>query len=152
MFLYTKKTALFYLLAVFFISIDRFLKTFFHLVNNSVYTFNNLLSFNYAENKYISFSIPLPPDLIKYLTTLIVFFLILYFFKFIKEKKDIHSITLFFLILGASSNIYDRFQYGFVIDYINLKYFTIFNIADSMIFCSVLFFLLSQIKFSLKQK
>ena len=42
------------------------------------------------------------------------------------------------IIFGAVSNLYDRLKYGFVIDYFDLKYFTIFNIADAMIFFGAL--------------
>jgi lipoprotein signal peptidase len=37
------------------------------------------------------------------------------------------------IILGATSNLADRFQYGYVIDYFDLKYFTVFNLADVLI-------------------
>ena len=55
------------------------------------------------------------------------------------QKNQVFSTILFFTILGASSNFYDRLKYGFVVDYLDLKYFTVFNVADAMISLSVLF-------------
>ncbi|MBU1778489.1 signal peptidase II, partial [Patescibacteria group bacterium] len=44
---------------------------------------------------------------------------------------------MFFIIFGAISNLTDRLEYGYVIDYFSLKYFTIFNLADVMIVIGV---------------
>jgi len=138
MFSNKKKTAFLYILAVFFISLDRFAKSFFYLNQTSSIKINSLLSLDYAENSFIAFSIPISPLFIKYLSLSLGLFIVYLFVKSIKKNNHILTISLFILILGSFSNIYDRFKLGFVIDYINLKYFTIFNIADSMIFVSVL--------------
>ncbi len=37
------------------------------------------------------------------------------------------------VITGAVSNLLDRFYHGFVVDYIDVSWFTVFNIADTMI-------------------
>ena len=50
------------------------------------------------------------------------------------------------LLFGAISNIIDRIRLGFVIDYIDLKYFTIFNIADIMIVGSIGLLIITNIK------
>lgn len=130
--------AFFYIIAIFFISLDRFLKSFFYLNQESIYKINEYASFFYAENRYIAFSIPINPLFIKYFSLLLTIFLILIFVNFIIKKRHTPSLPLFFLILGSFSNIYDRFKYGFVIDYAYIKHFTVFNIADSMIFIGVL--------------
>ena len=49
-----------------------------------------------------------------------------------KSQFPIPGLTVF-LVLGAASNLYDRLKYEYVIDYIDLKWFTVFNLADSMI-------------------
>ena len=138
MFSNTKKMALLYIFAIFFISIDRLAKIYFLNTRNNIEIIGDYLSLNYAENLYIAFSIPISPNLIKYLSLSLGMLIIFYFTKFFKEKEQALAFPLFILILGSFSNIFDRFSYGFVIDYINLKYFTIFNIADSMIFVSII--------------
>jgi signal peptidase II len=139
MFLNTKKMAFLYILAIFFISLDRLAKTYFINTENNIKIIGDFLSLDYAENLYIAFSIPVSPLFIRYLSLALVLIIIFYFIKSVKKSQVMLSISLFVLILGSFSNIYDRFRFGFVIDYINLKYFTIFNIADSMIFLSIIF-------------
>lgn len=129
--------ALLYIIAIFFISLDRLAKTYFLNTKDNIALIGNYLSLSYAENIYIAFSIPVSPITIKYLSLGLALLIVIYFLKFIKERKQILALPLFILILGSFSNIFDRFKYGFVIDYIDLKYFTIFNIADTMIFVSI---------------
>lgn len=131
--------AFLYILAIFFISLDRLAKTYFINTENNIKIIGDFLSLDYAENLYIAFSIPVSPLFIRYLSLALVLIIIFYFIKSVKKSQVMLSISLFVLILGSFSNIYDRFRFGFVIDYINLKYFTIFNIADSMIFLSIIF-------------
>ena len=132
------KMALLYIIAIFFISIDRFLKLFFSSSKETFTLINDYLTLHYVENYYIAFSLPVPPLLIKYLSLLIAITVVYFFVKHIKAKQYFFSFLLFILILGSFSNIYDRFVYGFVIDYIDLKYFAVFNIADSLIFISII--------------
>ncbi len=129
--------ALLYTIAIFFISLDRFLKSLFYLNPSKTYEINSFLSFFYAENKYIAFSIPVNPLFIKYFSLLLTMALVVVFTNFVIKKRHSFAFPLFLLILGSFSNIYDRFKYGFVIDYAYIKHFTVFNIADSMIFIGV---------------
>ncbi len=50
------------------------------------------------------------------------------------------------IVLGAGSNLLDRIKYSYVIDYIDLKYFTVFNIADTMISLGVALLLFYELK------
>ncbi|MEC6823818.1 signal peptidase II [Photobacterium piscicola] len=61
-----------------------------------------------------------------------------------------HNIGCAFIIGGALGNLFDRIQYGFVIDFLDFHYknhhFAIFNLADVAIFCGVILYLLSSLK------
>jgi signal peptidase II len=59
--------------------------------------------------------------------------LIGYWLALIKKKENLLIFPLTFLIISAISNIIDRIRYGAVIDYFDLKYFTIFNLSDVII-------------------
>ncbi len=137
MFSNSKKMAFLYIVAIFFISFDRFLKVFFSKSPKIIELIPDFLKLQYAENYYMAFSIPISPTFIKYLSLVLALSIVYFFLKSLKKHIILINISLFTLILGSFSNIYDRFTHGFVIDYINLKYFSIFNIADSMIFVSV---------------
>ena len=61
-----------------------------------------------------------------------------------------HNIGCAFIIGGALGNLFDRVQYGFVVDFLDFHYknhhFAIFNLADVAIFCGVLLYLFSSRK------
>lgn len=133
-------------IAIFFVSLDRLLKI---IALNYQYPKNiikDLLQFNFVPNYYIAFSIPFTGILLNFLICIILFFLFYYLIKKIKELNIYESSPLVFITLGTMSNLFDRLKYGYVIDYIDLKYFTIFNIADSMIVCGVFYLIFLTLK------
>lgn len=130
-------------IAIFFIA-DRGLKIFAQ--NNGSETYFRLLGdwflFRFTPNPYISFSLPVSGILLNITIILIIIGLIYYIFYLILNKKNqlsnpndrkIILILLTIILFGAISNIQDRLIYGYVIDYLELKYFTVFNLADIMI-------------------
>lgn len=138
--------------AIFFILIDRFLKMLaLNLGGQKLNILGEWLKFNFAKNYYIAFSLPLTGIFLNIFIVIIILILLYWAIKYYKKGMIHYAGVLSFLILGAISNVYDRFYYGYVIDYIDLKYFTVFNVADSMIVLSVigLFFV---IKFSNQAK
>lgn len=141
---FPKKMAIWIFLAIFFIIIDRFLK-FISLQGFEYSLVTNFLKFSLAKNYNIAFSLPLSGLFLNYLISTIILILITYL---LIDKKLLHSakIAFLYIILGASSNLFDRFGHGYVIDYINLKWFTVFNIADIMIVVSIFFLLILEFK------
>ncbi|MEK7558084.1 MAG: signal peptidase II [Patescibacteria group bacterium] len=141
-FRYFKKMAILTIGAIFFVGLDCFLKVF--AFNNSDYKLNligEILKFNYKENYYIAFSLPLAGSFLIVLIILIIIGLMFFYLYCINRKRYNNLIPLSLIILGASSNLYDRIRYGFVIDYLDLKYFTVFNLSDAMIVTGMLLLL-----------
>jgi len=132
-----KKTAFFYIFAVFLITLDRLFKLL--ATNNLLPNFNffDFFSLSFAKNYYIAFSLPLSGNFLIVFILAAIALLIYYFIRQLKLKNKVIATTLFFIILGAASNLLDRLKFGFVVDYLDLKYFTIFNIADAMISCGM---------------
>jgi signal peptidase II len=58
-------------------------------------------------------------------------FLIMYLFVLLFNYR--YSLILAVIIGGAIGNIIDRFIYGYVVDFIKIDSFYVFNIADSCI-------------------
>ena len=58
---------------------------------------------------------------------------ILYYFPQIDKKEWPLRIAMILQFAGAVGNLIDRFQYGYVIDFISVMDFPVFNIADSSI-------------------
>ena len=58
----------------------------------------------------------------------------IYYYKYNGERLSRLYIVAFSLILGGSiGNLIDRIYYGHVIDFIDLRFWPVFNIADSAI-------------------
>lgn len=123
---------------VFFIS-DRVLKYF--LINNTA-----------IKNKGIAFGISIPENL-NFIFYIILFIIIIFLTHWLIKswlaKKRLEVIALLLIIVGAASNIIDRIKYGAVIDFIDLKFWPVFNIGDMMIVSGVILLI---INFSLCQK
>jgi signal peptidase II len=138
-FSFKKKMAWFLLLAVFFLLLDRFLKILAlnNFANREVPLFGNIFKFTFQKNINIAFSLPLHGLFLNLVISLIIILLI-FTFLLLYKKKDLAAGFLILLICGAGSNLYDRIKYDFVVDYFDLKYFTIFNIADMLIVFSII--------------
>jgi signal peptidase II len=128
-----KNIAVISLIAIFFI-LDRFLKVLALKTSPKIKILDDFLQFNLTKNFNIAFSLPIYGPILNILIVIIILTLIFYLLYLIKNKYP-HTITLSILalILGASSNAYDRLFYGYVIDYFNFFNFTILNISDILI-------------------
>lgn len=127
---YIKNTAWLSAGVIFFI-IDRLLKllAISPTINHTQKLIGNIFTFNFIPNYNIAFSLPLNGLWLNIAISLIIIVLFYYFLT----AKDLEKTALFLIISGALSNIIDRWYYGYVIDYLDLKWFTIFNIADALI-------------------
>jgi len=136
-----KNVAIILLIAIFFIA-DRGLKAL--VLGPAGQTGAPLLGdwfqFKFMANYYIAFSLPIMGWLIIALILVIILALIITIIYLIINKKGdkLIIILLTTILFGAISNILDRWLYGYVIDYLSLKYFTVFNLADIMITGSVI--------------
>lgn len=91
------------------------------------FVFNDLLF-------YVSFS----------LLSLILFYLIINYYQ---RKNFFLFSCLIFIIIGAFSNLLDRLQYGGVVDFINVPFWSIFNLADVYIIGAVILWFIYLIKY-----
>ena len=82
---------------------------------------------NYVTNTGAAFS--LFKDGVFYLSiiSILVIFFIIYYFK----KQPQLYLPLSFLLGGATGNLIDRVFFGYVRDFIDLKFWPVFNVADS---------------------
>lgn len=120
------------LVAIFFIT-DRYLKilSFRDYYNYSQKLIGEWLSFTFTPNYYIAFSLPLSGIFLNILLIIIIVGLIIWLFKTVRQSESrFLSLGLLIILLGALSNFMDRLAYNYVIDYLYLKHFTVFNLAD----------------------
>ena len=132
--------AVYYLAAIFFVALDRFLKVlaFNFFQDNGVNLIGEFLSFRFESNYNIALSIPLHGFILQIIIPFLIFGILFYSFVLIK-KNEINSAGILTIIaFAAMSNFYDRLYYGFVIDYFDVKWFSVFNLVDAVIFLSCL--------------
>jgi len=139
-----------FLSAAMFFVVDRFLKA--RAISGSwkmpVDLLGSWLKFDFTPNYYIAFSLPLGGQLLLILTGVIILTIFFYSFYLLLAKKlklDLF-LPLTILLLGAISNFIDRAQYGYVIDYLSCRYFTVFNLADVLIVSAVVCILFKMLK------
>ncbi|MCX6763023.1 MAG: signal peptidase II [Candidatus Moranbacteria bacterium] len=86
-------------------------------------------------NKNIAWSLPVAPAIFYFVWIVIITGLIYTFFK---SKSFYQKIFLLLIFSGAISNIIDRIRLGCVADFIDLKFFPVFNLADVYITIGVI--------------
>jgi signal peptidase II len=119
----------FIFLFFFLVSIDRFLK--FIFLEESVC------------NKNLAWSIPIASGVFYFFWLIIFLFLVFYL---LKSESVFEITTLVFILSGSVSNLIDRLFHGCVIDFIDLKFWPVFNSADIYITIGVAMLIIKFIK------
>ena len=138
-----KNTSAYLAVAVFLFLFDRWLKNWAlsELYNQKIDIIKKIFSLELFQNENIAFSLYLPPSVILFLVIIIIagltFSLVS---RFIERhgKAGFMDIGILLIVFGAVSNLMDRLRFGFVIDYFNLVYLPVFNLADIMISTGVI--------------
>jgi len=96
--------------------------------------------FDLHINTEMAFSLPIT-YFILYPIIILILALLIWFWKKDFKRRSILIWPWGMIIVGAISNFMDRIQYGGVIDFINMPYFTVFNLADVYISVGVIWVL-----------
>lgn len=135
-----------FLIVVFVFLIDRITKNIIVSYNIAgVSLMGGFLNFHYVENTGVAFGF------LKGFNMFFILFnsLLLVFLLYMRRKtKDLLSFyALHFIIGGALGNIFDRIKHGYVVDFIDLKYFpAVFNMADFFITCGAVMIMFGGVK------
>ena len=116
--------------------VDRILKYYF-LKNPAGWPGGGFISgwfnFELERNYGIAFGLPLGGRVLMFAVAMIIFILVGYLIKSFQKNDSLMVLALALIIAGAASNLIDRLRFGFVVDYINVPWFTVFNLADGAI-------------------
>lgn len=132
--------------AVFVVALDRFCKI-MALSFGQEKTFllvGDFFSFAYSPNINLAFSLP---SLLRplYIIPPIIIIIGYSFWKSLRQCRYQTATALGLILCGAISNFYDRVAYGSVIDYLDLRYFTVFNLADILISVGVIYIIVQNL-------
>jgi len=93
-------------------------------------------------NSTLAFGINFANPLILNILAILLFLFAVYFF----QNKKILSLPVVLILSGAVSNLFDRIYLGGVVDYIDLKIWPSFNLADALIFTGSVLLVLRLLK------
>ncbi len=114
--------------------VDRIIKNIFY--NQQLITKNGWLA--YTQNYGIAFGLHLPKAFLITLNIFLLLWLTGWLIKVWSDKNSPLAGLIFLIMLGGYSNLLDRFKFGFVVDYINLKIWPVFNLADMLIVVGII--------------
>lgn len=120
-------------ITIFSFIIDRLAKKIFFANREEYFIFGDFLRLKLAFNSGIAFGIRLDAAVIWFFYVVIFVILVWFLTAAISQRQYFVVFCLGFVIAGAFSNLLDRLYVGQVIDYIDVKHFSVFNLADAMI-------------------
>ena len=97
-----------------------------------------LLFFGFQPNPNVVFGLPINMIIYIIATILILALLVYLIYQTIKKKEVFQYALIIFILAGALGNIIDRLRFGFVIDFIHIPFWSIFNLADIYIVVAVI--------------
>lgn len=135
---------LIFFLSLLFFSIDFFLKKFIQVYlpyDTAFSLIKHIADIRVVHNRGAAFGI------LQAKTPLLIFmgvvFLLVFIFWIIKATHSLREKIFLSMILGgALCNLYDRVVFGYVIDYIDLGWWPVFNLSDTFITLGCIFFII----------
>ncbi|MDP2090697.1 MAG: signal peptidase II [Candidatus Gracilibacteria bacterium] len=134
---------MFYVILISGIIIDLISKYFANIyLQNKVNIIGDYLYLQYILNPGIAFGIKIYPPLLKILTISLII-LIFYYYRYEKKENNnkLLDISYGLVLAGAIGNGIERVFNSNVIDFIGVKYFSIFNLADGFISIGAILYL-----------
>ncbi|HBF67518.1 MAG TPA: signal peptidase II [Candidatus Magasanikbacteria bacterium] len=110
-----------------------------------VFLFNGI-GFTLVKNQGIAFGIVFN----QFITVVSIFsMLVVIFFCAVRAHQKQHARranALLLIFMGGASNAADRLLHGFIVDYIHIFFWPVFNLADALIVCSVIYLIFRELK------
>ncbi len=128
-----------FLIVLFLIVLDQLTKYYFFGKQIILFEY---FSFRFISNTGATFGIFKGYNLLFIFISIFIIILLLCYYKKFKNNP----IALNLVLAGAIGNLIDRIFRGYVVDFIDLKFWPVFNLADSFIVIGVLLILYYNLK------
>jgi signal peptidase II len=128
-----KNQKLFFSLAILGVILDQIVKFLIEFYKPMIDL--GLFSFHFVKNTGASFGMFKGSNIPLMIVAIVALIAISFFYNKLKERQ---KIAILFLSSGIIGNLIDRIFRGFVVDFIDFKFFPVFNIADSLIVLSTI--------------
>lgn len=112
--------------------LDRFFKHLFSQ-NGEDLILSSWFKLGLTYNPGIAFGLPFNYWLLLVIYAFVILVLVWFSVGGYQKKEYFLILALTLIIFGAFSNLLDRLYWQKIIDYFNLKYYSVFNLADVMI-------------------
>lgn len=109
-------------------------------LKNQINLIWDFLYLKHVKNPWIAFSINIP--FLKITTIILIIWIVYYYIKYEKQKKDkLINLSFALILWWAIWNAWERIIYSEVTDMIWVKYFSVFNLADIFLTIWVIIYL-----------
>lgn len=122
---------------VFLVILDQFLKWTAQMYWQKPIFLLSGISLRYDQNTGIAWSIPLPHSILLILNLVLIVILPFFIVHYFDLRLPKSQIIMSMIMAGALGNLIDRLFRGYVIDYISVGSFPVFNLADSLLTISI---------------
>ena len=130
------------LMVILLIGLDRLTKWLAALYLSNPVEIIPYLSLRYEQNSGIAWSIPIPYQILVPVSILLLCLIPFFIIKELNLKHVAAQAALALLIAGGLGNVYDRIVYGYVVDFISVGMWPVFNFADSYLTIGIFIILL----------
>ncbi|MGH7706650.1 MAG: signal peptidase II [Vulcanimicrobiaceae bacterium] len=127
---------LFWLVAILVFVADQLTKAFVashFMADESRIVIPRLLYWTYVQNRHGAFGLFGSSPFLLVGMAVVVLAVFWFSFRDLAARSWVVRIAFGAIVGGAIGNIVDRFHYGFVVDFIDLRWWPVFNVADSCI-------------------
>lgn len=139
-----------FVIVSFILFIDRLTKIFADnnlVLNSPKPVIDNFLYFTLVHNKGAAFGL-FQNKLYIFIFSALLAIALIYSELRKRPKKEfsLYKLSLVMILSGAIGNLIDRIYFGYVIDFIDLRVWPVFNIADSFITAGIILLAISMIR------
>ena len=124
-------------LGIIFDQVTKFLAAEFlsenHKATKSIKIIGDFLKIRYAENRGMAFSMLSDERWVFMSVSTVAIVLMLGYLLFAADQPPLYMISVSVIASGGIGNMIDRVFLGYVIDFVDVKYFAVFNGADTLV-------------------